>query len=137
MVRKITKRSSRTQKAGYVDGFVLTVPKKKVEAYCKMAQKAGKIWKEYGAIEFRECQAQDLKIPMGVPFTKIMKPKPNETIFFSWITYKSKADRDRINKKVMKDPRVHEMCDPKDMPVDCNRMTYGGFKIMVNFDKDD
>jgi uncharacterized protein YbaA (DUF1428 family) len=97
----------------------------------RMAQKAGKIWREHGALEFRECIGDDLAVKMGVPFTRIMKINPNETVFFSWITYKSRAHRDQVNAKVMKDPRLGDT-DPKSMPFDVKRMAYGGFKILVD-----
>ena len=115
----------------YVDGFVLPVPKKHLQAYRRMAQKAGKIWQEYGALEFRECVGDDLDVKMGVPFPRMIKLKSGETVIFSWIVYKSRAHRDRINAKVMKDPRLAKMCDPKNMPFDAKRMTYGGFKTLV------
>ena len=116
--------------AGYVDGFVVPVPKKNVEAYRRMAQKAGKIWREHGALEFRECIADQLDVPMAMPFPRRIKLKPDETLFFSWIVYKSRAHRDRVNAKVMKDPRLAE--GPQDMPFDVKRMLYGGFKILVD-----
>jgi len=118
--------------ARYVDGFVLPVPKKKVEAYRRMAQKSGKIWREHGALEFRECVGDDLRANMGASFRNRMKAKPSETIFFSWIVFKSRADRDRVNKKVMKDPRIASMMDEKSMPFDVKRMVYGGFKTLVD-----
>jgi uncharacterized protein YbaA (DUF1428 family) len=118
-------------KVSYVDGFVLAVPKRNISAYRRMAQKAGKIWREHGALEFRECVGDDLAVTMGVPFTRIMKINRNETVFFSWITYKSRAHRDQVNAKVMKDPRLGDM-DPKSMPFDVKRMAYGGFKILVD-----
>ena len=118
-------------KGNYVDGFVLAVPKRNISAYRRMAQKAGKIWREHGALEFRECVGDDLAVKMGVPFTRIMKINRNETVFFSWITYKSRADRDQVNAKVMKDPRLGDL-DPKSMPFDVKRMAYGGFKILVD-----
>lgn len=118
-------------KVNYVDGFVLAVPKRNISAYRRMAQKAGKIWREHGALEFRECVGDDLAVTMGVPFTRIMKINRNETVFFSWITYKSRAHRDQVNAKVMKDPRLGDM-DPKSMPFDVKRMAYGGFKILVD-----
>jgi uncharacterized protein YbaA (DUF1428 family) len=118
-------------KVNYVDGFVLAVPKRNISAYRRMAQKAGKIWREHGALEFRECIGDDLAVKMGVPFTRIMKINRNETVFFSWITYKSRAHRDQVNAKVMKDPRSGDM-DPKSMPFDVKRMAYGGFKILVD-----
>jgi uncharacterized protein YbaA (DUF1428 family) len=115
----------------YVDGFVLPVSKKNLAAYRRLAQKASKIWREYGALEYRECVGDDLKVKMGVPFPKIAKVKPGETVVFAWIVYKSRAHRDRVNAKVMKDPRLCNM-DPATMPFDCNRMTYGGFKVLVD-----
>jgi uncharacterized protein YbaA (DUF1428 family) len=116
----------------YVDGFVLAVPKKNVQAYKRLAQKAGKVWKEYGALEFRECVADDVKKGKWTSFPRSVKLKPSETVFFSWIVYKSRAHRDRINAKVMKDPRISGMMDMKDMPFDPKRMIYGGFKVMVD-----
>jgi uncharacterized protein YbaA (DUF1428 family) len=116
----------------YVDGFVLPVPKNKLKAYVRMAQFAGKIWKEHGALEFRECAGDDLRVKWGVPFTKIIKLKPGETVMFSFIVYKSRAHRDRVNAKVMKDPRMSAMGDVKDMPFDVKRMAYGGFKTVVD-----
>ncbi len=116
----------------YVDGFVMPIPKKNVAAYLRMARKAAKIWKELGAVEYHECSGDDLDVPFGVPFTKLAKAKPDETVFFSWIVYKSKAHRTRVNAKVMKDPRVAAMCDPKNSPFDMKRMAYGGFKAAVN-----
>jgi uncharacterized protein YbaA (DUF1428 family) len=119
------------EKAHYVDGFVLVIPKGNIDAYRRMAQMAGKIWREHGALEFRECIGDDLAVKMGVPFPSIMKIKRNETVVFSWITYKSRAHRDKVNAKVMKDPRMGDM-DPKSMPFDLKRMAYGGFKILVD-----
>ena len=115
----------------YVDGFVVPVPKKNVEAYKRLAKKAGKIWKEYGALEFRECVADDVKKGKWTSFPRSVKLKPGETVFFSYIVYKSRADRDRINAKVMKDKRFAGM-DMKDMPFDGKRMIFGGFKVMVD-----
>jgi uncharacterized protein YbaA (DUF1428 family) len=117
--------------ARYVDGFVLPVPKKSVNAYRRMAQKAGKIWREHGALEYRECVGDDLDVKMAMPFTRGIKVKPDETVVFAWIVYQSRAHRDRVNAKVMKDPRVAVLCDPKDMPFDTKRMLYGGFKTIV------
>ena len=116
----------------YADGFLLSVPKRKLGAYRKMSQKAGTIWKEYGALEYVECAGDDLKMKMGMPFTKAAKAKPGETVVFSWIVYKSRAARDRINRKVMKDPRLANMMDPNSMPFDVKRMAYGGFRVMVD-----
>lgn len=116
--------------ARYVDGFVLPVPKKKLRAYRRLAQKAGRIWREHGALEVRECIGDDLNVKMGVPFPRITKLKPGETVVLSWIVFKSRADRDRVNAKVMKDPRLMPM-DSKSMPFDDKRMTYGGFRVLV------
>ena len=115
----------------YVDGFVLAVPKKKVQAYRRMAQQAGKLWRKYGALEFRECVGDDLNTKMGMPFTRMAKLKRGETVFFSYIVYKSRAHRDSVNAKVMKDPSMKNM-DMKDMPIDVKRMAYGGFKVLVD-----
>jgi uncharacterized protein YbaA (DUF1428 family) len=117
----------------YVDGFVVPVPKKKVEDYRRLAQRAGKIWKEYGALEYVECVGDDVKKGKLTSFPQSVKLKPNEVVVFSWITYKSRAQRDRINKKVMKDPRILAMMDPKNMPFDSKRMFWGGFKSIVEF----
>ena len=118
--------------ARYVDGYVLPVPKKNVAAYRKMAKAAGKIWKEFGALEFRECVGDDLNVPMGMTYQRLLKLKPGETAFFSWIVYKSRADRDRINAKIMKDPRIAAMMPAnKKPPFDMKRMVMGGFKVLV------
>ena len=118
----------------YADGFLIPVPRRKLDAYRRISQKAGKIWKEYGALEYIECAGDDLKIKMGMgtPFAKAARTKAGETVVFSWILYKSKADRDRINKKVMSDPRLANMMDPKAMPIDMKRMAYGGFRAIVD-----
>lgn len=115
----------------YVDGYVLAVPKKNLKKYFRIAAKAAKLWKEHGAIDYKECVGDDLKTPMGVSFNKNMKTKAGETVVFSYIVFKSKAHRNQVNRKVMKDPRIHEMCDPNNMPFDCKRMVYGGFKAVV------
>lgn len=117
--------------AKYVDGYVLPVPKKNLAAYRRMAQQASKVWREHGALEFRECAGEDLKVKMGVPFSRLAKLKPGETVVFSWIVFKSRADRDRVNAKVMKDPRLAKMMNLKAIPFDSKRMTYGGFEIIV------
>ena len=115
----------------YADGFVLTVPKKKLQAYRRMAQKAGKMWREHGALDYKECVGDDMAVKFGLPFPRLAKVKTGETVVFSWISYKSRAHRDRVNAKVMKDPRMANMCDPNDMPFDVKRMAYGGFKVLV------
>jgi uncharacterized protein YbaA (DUF1428 family) len=115
----------------YVDGFVVPVPRNKLAAYRKMAKKGGKIWKEHGALEYHECVADDVKPGKTTSFPQAVKLKPGEVVVFSWIVYKSKADRNRINKKVMSDPRLAEFMDPKNMPFDGKRMFWGGFKPFV------
>ena len=115
----------------YVDGFVVPVPKKKVAAYRRLAQKAGKVWKEHGALEFIECKADDVKPGKLTSFPQSVKLKPSETVMFSWIVYKSRSHRDRVNAKVMKDPRLQKMMDMTAVPFDVKRMIYGGFKSIV------
>lgn len=119
----------------YIDGFVVPVPKKNVQAYRRMAQKAGKIWLEHGALEYIECIGDDVKPGKLTSFPQSVKLKPDETVAFSWIIFKSRAQRDRINKKVMADPRLASMMNPKDVPFDSKRMIYGGFKTMVELAK--
>ena len=116
----------------YVDGFVVPVPKKKLQAYRNMARKAGKIWREHGALEFRECVADDVKMGKLTSFPRSVKRKAGETVMFSFIVFKSRSQRDRVNAKVMKDPRLNDMMDPKAMPFDAKRMIYGGFKVLVD-----
>ena len=115
----------------YVDGYVLPVPKKKVAAYRRMAQTAGKVWRDHGALEFIECIADDVKPGKHTSFPQSVKLKPGETVVFSWIVFKSRAHRDRVNANVMKDPRLANMMDPKAMPFDAKRMFWGGFKVLV------
>jgi uncharacterized protein YbaA (DUF1428 family) len=115
----------------YVDGFLLTVPKRKLAAYRRMAVTAGKVWKDHGALEYRECVGDDVKTKMGMSFPKVAKAKNGEVVVFSWIVYKSRAHRDRIMPKVMQDKRLTSM-DPKDVPFDMKRMSYGGFKVLVD-----
>jgi uncharacterized protein YbaA (DUF1428 family) len=118
--------------ARYVDGFLLPLPRKNVEEYRRMSARAGKVWRDHGALEYRECVGEDLKVKFGVPFTRPAKTKAGETVVFSWIVYKSRAHRDRVNAKVMKDPRLKTMMDPKKMPFDVKRMAYGGFEVIVD-----
>jgi uncharacterized protein YbaA (DUF1428 family) len=115
----------------YVDGYVVPVPKKNLAAYKRMAQKAGKVWRDHGALEFIECVADDVKPGKHTSFPQSVKLKPGETVMFSWIVFKSRAHRDRVNAKVMKDPRLANMMDPKAMPFDAKRMFWGGFKVLV------
>ena len=118
--------------AGYVDGFVVPVPKKNVAKYRAIARKAGKIWREHGALDYKECVADDVKPGQLTSFPQSVDLKANETVFFSYIVFKSRAHRDRVNAKVMKDPRLASSMDPSAMPFDGKRMIYGGFKISVD-----
>ena len=113
----------------YVDGFILAVPRKNLKKYQAIARKAGKVWMESGALEYREWIADDVKPGKWTSFPQSVKQKPNEVVVFAWITYKSRKDRDRINAKVMADPRLH--MDPSKMPFDGKRMIFGGFKAIV------
>ena len=118
--------------ARYVDGFVIPLPKKKLPAYRRIARQAGKIWREHGALAYHECVGDDFTGKTGIPFPRLTRLKAGETVVFSWIMYKSRAHRDRVNAKVMKDPRLNAICDPADMPFDCQRMSHGGFSILVS-----
>ena len=113
----------------YVDGFVVPVPKTNVEAYKEFSAKAGKIWKEHGALEYIECIADDVKPGKLTSFPQSVQLKPDEVVVFSWIVYKSREDRDRVNAAVMSDPRLK--MDPASMPFDAKRMFYGGFKVLL------
>ncbi|UTA55772.1 DUF1428 domain-containing protein [Lysobacter soli] len=117
--------------AFYVDGFVLPVPRDKVDEYKKLARMAGKIWLEYGALEYHECLADDVQPGKVTSFPQAVKLKPDEVVVFSWIVYKSRRQRDKINAQVMKDPRLASM-DPKSLPFDGKRMFWGGFKPIVS-----
>jgi len=114
----------------YVDGFVMVMPKKNIPAYRKLARLAGKVWREYGALDYVECVGDDLNTKHGKPFPKLAKAGPRETVVFSWIVYANKAARDRINKKVMADPRIAKVMS-SDMPFNPKKMSYGGFKVLV------
>ena len=116
----------------YVDGFLLPLPKKNLKLYRSMALAASKVWRRHGALEFRECVGDDLKVTMGMPFSRAVRLKPGETVVFSWIVFKSRAHRDRVNAKVMKDPRMAKMMEKGPMPFDVKRMAYGGFKVLVD-----
>jgi uncharacterized protein YbaA (DUF1428 family) len=126
----LLKPTRRSAVAGYVDGYVLPVPKKKLDAYRRMARKAGKIWREHGALEICECVADDVKPGKVTSFPQSVKLKKGETVVFSWIVYKSRKHRDQVNAKVMKDPRLAKMA-PDSMPFDGKRMFWGGFKPIV------
>ena len=115
----------------YVDGFVVPVPKRKVEGYRRIARKASKIWREHGALEYVECVADDVKPGKQTSFPQSVKLQKGETVIFAYITYKSRAHRDRVNAKVFKDPRMAAICDPGNMPFDAKRMFWGGFKMLV------
>ena len=115
----------------YVDGFVVPVPKKNLKAYRRLTTKAGKIWREHGAVDYWECVADDVKVGTLTSFPRSVKLKRGETVMFSWIVYKSRAHRDKVMAKVMKDKRLASMMDPKAMPFDGKRMIYGGFKTAV------
>jgi uncharacterized protein YbaA (DUF1428 family) len=116
----------------YVDGFVVPVPKKSLAAYRRSAEKAGKVWRDHGAIEFREWIADDVPMGKRTSFPRSVKRKPSETVVFSYIVYKSRAHRDQVNAKVMKDPRLADMMDPKTLPFDAKRMIFGGFQLLVD-----
>jgi uncharacterized protein YbaA (DUF1428 family) len=117
----------------YVDGYVLPLPKKNLQAYRRIAQTAGKIWREHGALDYKECVGEDLKeTHCTVPFTKMMRLKPGETVVFAYIVFKSRAHRDRVNAKVMKDPRLAASMADAPMPFDSKRMVYGGFQVLVD-----
>ena len=115
----------------YVDGFVVPVPKKNLKAYLAMAKKASKVWKDHGALDYKECIADDVKVGKWTSFPRSVKMKKSETVVFSYIVYKSRAARDKCLAKVMKDKRLAAMMDPKKMPFDGKRMIYGGFKVSV------
>ncbi len=117
--------------ARYVDGFVIPVPKKNLAAYLRVARLAAQVWMDHGALDYFECVADDPHAGPGLPFPKGIRCQPGETVVFAWITYRSRAHRDRVNAKVMKDPRLQGACGTGDMPFDCRRMLYGGFKVAV------
>ena len=116
----------------YIDGFLLPVPKKSLAAYRNMATRAGKVWREHGALDYKECIADDVKKGKWTSFPQAVKLKPGEVVWFSWILYRNRKHRDSVNKKVMKDKRIADMMDPKKMPFDGKRFMWGGFKVMVD-----
>lgn len=116
----------------YVDGFVVPVPRANIDAYREMAQKAGRIWMEHGALQFRECMGEDVKPGEVTSFPQSVNLKDDEVVFFSWIVYPSRAKRDEVNDKVMNDPRMKDMMDPKNSPFDGKRMIFGGFEVLVD-----
>ncbi len=115
----------------YVDGFVVPVPRARLAEYRRMARKAGKVWREHGALDYVECVGDDVPPGKRTSFPRAVKLKADEVVVFSWIVYRSRRDRDRINASVMKDPRLASMMDPKAMPFDGKRMFWGGFKVLV------
>ncbi|MBK8552178.1 MAG: DUF1428 family protein [Ignavibacteria bacterium] len=123
---------SKKVKAKYADGFLIAIPAKNIPAYKIMSNAAGKVWKEYGALDYKECIGDDLDIKMAAPFPRILDIKKGEKVIFSWITYKSKKHRDSVNAKVMKDPRIIKSMDVTKCPFDVKRMSYGGFEIIVD-----
>jgi uncharacterized protein YbaA (DUF1428 family) len=128
----VTQNPEEVAMAHYVDGFVIPLPKRNLDAYRRQARKAGKIWREHGALEYRECVAEDVQVGEVTSFPRSVQLKRGETVVFSWIVFKSRAHRDRVNAKVMKDPRLADMMDPKAMPFDGKRMIYGGFDVVVD-----
>jgi uncharacterized protein YbaA (DUF1428 family) len=129
--RKLLRSKHPSHMPHYIDGFVLPVPKDKVEVYRRMAAKAGKVWREHGALEYRECVGDDLDVKQMLPFPRMARTKSNETVVFAWIVFKSRKHRDEVNARVMKDRRLAKMMDAKAMPFDSKRMAYGGFKTIV------
>ena len=115
----------------YVDGFVVPVPKGRLAEYRRMAKRSSKVWMEHGALEYRECVADDVKPGKVTSFPQSVKLKPDETVIFAWIVYKSRAQRDKVNAKVMADPRLADMMNAKNLPFDGMRMFWGGFKVFV------
>jgi uncharacterized protein YbaA (DUF1428 family) len=115
----------------YVDGFVIPIPKDKLEEYRQIAEGAGRIWMEHGALDYRECVGDDLQVKDQVSFPEIIKAQPEETVVFAWIIYESREHRDAVNAQVMQDPRLAKMMEPGAMPFDCKRMAYGGFTTIV------
>ncbi len=116
----------------YVDGFVVPIPKRNTKKYVRLARRAGKVWRDHGALEYHECIADDVKPGKYTSFPQAVKLKRGEVVWFSWIVYRSRKQRDRIMAKVMKDPRLADMMDPKGMPFDGKRMFWGGFKVAVS-----
>ena len=116
----------------YVDGFVIPIPKDKVEEYRQVAEKAGRIWKEHGALDYWECIGDDFEVKEMVSFPQLADIGPDETVVFSWVVFASREHRDQVNAKIMADPRIKELCVPGSEPFDCKRMAYGGFKVIVH-----
>jgi uncharacterized protein YbaA (DUF1428 family) len=119
--------------ARYVDGFVIPLRKSKVKAYLRMAKLGAKVWKEHGALEYYECVGDDLKSQWGMPFPRFARLKRGETVVFSFIVYRSRKHRDRVNARVLKDPRMNAADMMKEMPFDMKRFAYGGFRVLVSW----
>lgn len=115
----------------YIDGFVLAIARKNLAAYRRMARKAGKVWREHGALAYVECAGDDMNAADMVSFPKLAKAKPGEVVIFAWAAFKSRRARDKANAAIMQDPRIAGMCDTSKRIVDCKRMAYGGFKVLV------
>jgi uncharacterized protein YbaA (DUF1428 family) len=113
----------------YVDGYVVPVPKRKLKAYAGIARKAKAVWLKHGALDYKECVGDDLNLKWGVPFPRMMKLRRGETVLFSYIVFRSRAHRDRVNARAMED--MMKLCSPEDMPFDAKRMVVGGFKVLV------
>jgi len=116
----------------YVDGYVMPIARKNVAAYTRIAKLAGRVWRDHGALDYKECVGEDLKVKWGIPFPRTLKTGPGETVIFAFVVFKSRGHRDRVNAAVMKDPRLASMMDPKAMPFDTRKMRYGGFKVIAD-----
>lgn len=125
-------KTKKQTKVKYADGFVIVLDKKFIHAYQKISKLAEKVWSDHGALDYKECAGDDLDIKMGMPFPKLVKLKKNETVIFSWIAFSSKAHRNKVNAKVMADPRITKYMDEKKMPFEMKKMSYGGFKVIVS-----
>ncbi len=119
----------------YVDGFLLAVPRRKLQEYRRLAQRAGKVWREHGALEFRECVADDVQMGEVTSFPRSVQLEQGEIVVFSWIVFESREHRDRVNAEAMKDARLEDMMKPEAMPFDGKRMIYGGFAVMLDTEK--
>ncbi len=117
--------------SNYIDGFLIPLPKDKLDEYAAIANKAGDIWKEHGALEYWECVADDLEVKDMISFRQSANAGPDDTVIFAWVVFKSREHRDEVNSKIMADPRLKDMCDPTNQPFDCKKMAYGGFKTLI------
>jgi uncharacterized protein YbaA (DUF1428 family) len=125
-------KANKHQSMPYVDGYVLPIPRKNLQTYRRIAQKAGMVWREHGALQYKEAVGDDLNVKWGIPFPRTLKLKPGETVIFAWVVFKSRAHRDRVNAKVMKDKRLADFMEESSMVFDAKRMVYGGFDILVD-----